>query len=84
MNIYDIPGLNNSYENIKMTAEFIRGLQGGEASVELMPYHRLGVGKYQAMDIVNPLEAIQSAEPEQVECVRQAFEKLGVRCVVSI
>lgn len=79
-----IPGLNNSDENIKMTAEFIRGLQGDEASIELMPYHRLGVGKYRALGIDYPLEGLESAKTEEVESVRQSFETHRVRCLVSM
>ena len=78
-----IPGLNSEQENIEATAEFIKGLQKGEASIELMPYHRLGIGKYQALDIVYPLEPLPSAEPEFVESARQAFEQAGVHCLVS-
>ncbi|MBI4333034.1 MAG: glycyl-radical enzyme activating protein [Chloroflexi bacterium] len=78
-----IPGVNSEEENIKATAEFLKGLQKGEASIELMPYHRLGMGKYEALDRVYCLDQTPSAAPELVESVRQAFELAGVRCLVS-
>lgn len=78
-----VPGLNGGPQNTKATAAFLRELQGDMASIELMPYHRLGVGKYQALDLAYPLEQVQSPGPEVVESVRKAFEEEGVRCLVS-
>lgn len=78
-----IPGLNDTPENIRSTAQFLMKLQGEGASIELMPYHRLGVGKYQALDRAYALETLESAGPEFCESVRQAFEECGVRCLVS-
>lgn len=78
-----IPGFNDDGENIKATAEFLKGLQVGDASIELMPYHRLGMGKYEALDRVYCLAQVPSATPEIVESVRQAFELAGVHCLVS-
>lgn len=78
-----IPGKNSSLENIQATAEFLREIQGAEASLELMPYHRLGKGKYEALGRIYPLENLGSLEPELIESVQKSFEKLGVRCLVS-
>lgn len=78
-----IPGLNDDVENIKATAEFLKELQKGEASIELMPYHRLGIGKYEALGRAYLLAEAPSATPELVEAARQAFEIAGIRCLVS-
>ncbi len=78
-----IPTLNDSPEEIRRTAEFIRELQGDNACIELMPYHRFGVSKYAAVGKAYPLEHLPSATPEDIRPVREAFEKLGVRCLVS-
>ncbi|MFC1919192.1 glycyl-radical enzyme activating protein [Chloroflexota bacterium] len=78
-----IPGKNSDPENIRATAEFLREMQGTEASIELMPYHRLGKGKYEALGRPYPLEDLGSLDTELVESVQQAFEQFGVRCLVS-
>ncbi|MBI4331006.1 MAG: glycyl-radical enzyme activating protein [Chloroflexi bacterium] len=78
-----IPGLNSEGENIRATAAFLKDLQKEEASVELMPYHRLGIGKYKALDRIYCLNEVPSATPDFVESVRQSFEMAGVRCLVS-
>ncbi len=40
-----IPGVNNSESNIRSTAEFAKQL-GTIEEIDLLPYHRLGVNKY--------------------------------------
>lgn len=40
-----IPGYNDSEENLRATARFIRCELGPDSAVSLLPYHRLGVGK---------------------------------------
>ncbi len=78
-----IPGLNDGGKNIKATAAFLKGLLHGEGSIELMPYHRLGMGKYEALDRVYCLAQVPSATIEALESARQAFELAGVHCLVS-
>jgi len=43
-----IPGYNDSEENISSTAKFIKELEGVK-DVHLLPYHRLGVSKYEKL-----------------------------------
>lgn len=83
-----IPGINSGAHNIKATARFLRELMGGNASIELMPYHRLGLGKYEALDCDYPLGGAPSSDPEFIKSVvasvQQIFEEEGVNCLVSI
>jgi len=78
-----VPTINDQSNNITATAKFVRQLQKDDASIELMPYHRLGIGKYQALDRTYSLEYLRSAELEQVEKTKKHFEEAGVRCLVS-
>ena len=45
-----IPGINDDLQNIKETADFLHGLGNNACRIELMPYHRLGKGKYESLD----------------------------------
>jgi pyruvate formate lyase activating enzyme len=45
-----IPGVNDDEENLAATADFVVNRLGGPA-IELMPYHTLGLGKYQALGL---------------------------------
>ena len=79
-----IPGLNDDFDNIRATSEFLTRLTPGHSfSIELMPYHRLGTGKYQALGRKYSLKDLESASPEAVELARQRFEKQGISCLVS-
>ncbi len=77
-----IPGVNDAPENIARTAEFVKGLPGAPG-IQLMPYHRMGDGKYQALDIPNATHDLAVMTPAEIEAVRQAFAAHGVDCTVS-
>jgi pyruvate formate lyase activating enzyme len=78
-----VPGVNDTPRNIEDTAALLRDLEGDGAQIELVPYHRLGQGKYEALDRTYPMAGVAPPSPETVEQVRQSFEALGVRCTVS-
>ena len=76
-----VPGINDDEANICATAEFVRSL--GDYAIELMPYHRLGKGKYESLARAYPLLDLPAPAKERVRAVRELFEKLGMRCTVS-
>jgi len=78
-----IPGINDDVQNIKGTSEFLHGLGNNALRIELMPYHRLGKGKYESLDRSYPLPDVLSPEPDKIESVKKAFEVNGIICVVS-
>ena len=77
-----IAEVNDTVANITATARFIKSLGEGIA-VELLPYHRLGAGKYQTLDKQYPGESFTTPLPEQVESVKQEFEQFNVPCIVG-
>jgi pyruvate formate lyase activating enzyme len=78
-----IPGINDDRQNIKETSGFLHELGGKARCIELMPYHRLGTGKYESLDREYVLPHILSPAPEHVERVKTAFEDEGITCSVS-
>lgn len=78
-----IPGINDDPQNINETADFLHGLGKEAPKIELMPYHRLGKGKYESLDLRYRLTELRSPEPEQVESVKASFENLGINCSIS-
>jgi pyruvate formate lyase activating enzyme len=79
-----VPGSNDGPENIEATADFVKSLDGDTVQgLELMPYHRLGVGKYETLDRRYALEEKQAPGPDDVEAVRRRFEAFGLTCTVS-
>jgi pyruvate formate lyase activating enzyme len=74
-----IPGVNDTLENIRATASFVKAI-GNTYGIEVLPYHRLGVGKYQALGKRYPLEKLAVQAPEMITRVKETFEELGVAC----
>lgn len=79
-----VPGFNDTPENIRATADFVKSLDGDNVhGIELMPYHRMGVGKYDSLDREYAMRATKPLEPADLESVRQRLEDFGLRCRVS-
>lgn len=78
-----IPSINDSLQNIRETAAFLKGLGEKARRIELMPYHHLGGSKYRALDRPYSLSALPQADPAHVEEVKKAFEEHGIECSVS-
>jgi pyruvate formate lyase activating enzyme len=73
-----IPGLNDTPDDLRRLGEFILSLPG-ERQLELMPYHRIGSGKYEALGMQYPLVDIQA--PDNLDEQRTALISMGVKLV---
>jgi pyruvate formate lyase activating enzyme len=78
-----IPGVNDDLQNIKETANFLHELGNSSLRIELMPYHRLGKGKYESLDKPYHLPDVFSPEPEYIESIKKAFEASEITCLIS-
>ena len=70
-----VPGLTDDEEGLRRTADFIRSLETVQR-VEVLPYHTLGLFKWQKLNIPYPLP---DAVPPTAEQVRRAEDLLEVR-----
>ena len=61
-----VPGLTDGEEHIRELKEFISTLKNVE-KVELLPYHVLGVNKYEKMGIKYPLEGVEPMDKEKIK-----------------
>ena len=77
-----IADVNDTISNITETARFIKSLDI-DITVELLPYHRLGAGKYQTLDKPYPGKSFSLPLPQQVKSVKQKFEQLNVPCIIG-
>ena len=78
-----VPGINDSIENIEATARFLTRLGENAARLEIMPFHRTGQSKYQALHMLYVMEGLGPADDEQVEAVRKAYVQRGIECSIS-
>ena len=69
-----IPGLNDSAENIRGIAEFIRTLPQ-VTEYELLPYHQFGVNKYRAL---GRTYALAGVEPPTDEAMRNLVREANL------
>jgi len=76
-----IPGHNDSAGNLKATARFVLGRLGASVPIEVMPYHRLGAAKGQAIGEPSTLGGILPPTAEALASARSTLEAEGVRVV---
>lgn len=77
-----IPHFNDSEENIKMTGQFCKSLGEAVALVQLLPYHNLGVVKYQRIgDNIKVLEAKPPSD-EKIQRLKEILEGFGLNVTV--
>ena len=67
-----IPGINNDEANLENTALFLKSLPK-LFGVEFMPYHEIGVAKYQALGMPYHLEKTTPPTNEQVLHAQDLF-----------
>ena len=77
-----IPGANDSDENMKATAEFANKV--GVRNVDIMPYHRLGTGKYAGLGRDYPLGLdVLELSKERVKEIQEIYQSHGIICNVG-
>ena len=73
-----VPGCNDSPDDICELGEFVLSLPGSQ-SLELMPYHKIGSGKYEALGREYHLPDTET--PESLDAYKQALIDMGVNVV---
>lgn len=73
-----IPKLNADLENMRRTAEFCRELGEAVTLVQVLPYHRMGIPKYQRLDRKYPIEKVEPPSEGFMEERIRIFEELGL------
>ncbi|MDE5913227.1 MAG: pyruvate formate lyase-activating protein [Muribaculaceae bacterium] len=69
-----VPGVSDYAEDIEALGEAL-GAYGNIERVEILPYHTLGVHKYEAMGLEYKLKDTPKNTPEQLEAARELFER---------
>ena len=76
-----IPSCNYRDENIDRIIRFLRRYAPG-ARVDLLPYHRLGKSKYNNLKKNYALDKIEPPAPEDIDELRNRFEKCNMRTTI--
>jgi pyruvate formate lyase activating enzyme len=72
-----IPGINDDAENLQDTAKFLAGLASLER-VDLLPYHKIGLGKYAGMQRDYMLSDTQPPSEEKMAEIAGNFTRFGL------
>jgi pyruvate formate lyase activating enzyme len=82
-----IPGVNDDYDNIEQTADFIlQDLEGKVRTLQLLSFMRLGEEKYQSLGrpyAMKDVEVDRQAFQTQVEKIAAYFNGRGIHCAVG-
>ncbi|RPE46604.1 pyruvate formate lyase activating enzyme [Streptomyces sp. Ag109_O5-1] len=73
-----VPGWTDAPEPVDGLARFVAGLDAVDR-VDILPFHKLGAAKYEALGIPFPLRDTPSPAPDSVERVRKQFRTHGLR-----
>jgi pyruvate formate lyase activating enzyme len=77
-----IPTLTDSIENMEAIASYIKRLPR-VSSVELLPYHRLGVNKYEKLGLEYAIEAVPTPDAQHMRQLAAIFHQYGVDCTTG-
>ncbi|MDO9465364.1 MAG: glycyl-radical enzyme activating protein [bacterium] len=72
-----IPGINDDYQNIRETGEFLSSLK--IAQVNLLPYHYIGIDKYGRLGRTYKLATTQSPSEEKLSEVSAILRKFNLK-----
>lgn len=73
-----IPGFNDTAEEIGAVARFVSSECAHVTGMELLPYHKLGRGKYYSLGRNYPLEELTPPSAEQMEELKQILAGFGI------
>ncbi|GAQ60428.1 pyruvate formate-lyase-activating protein [Streptomyces scabiei] len=73
-----VPGWTDEPESVEGLARFVAGL-GAVDRVDILPFHKLGAAKYEALGLPFPLRDTPCPDADLTERVRERFRTHGVR-----
>jgi pyruvate formate lyase activating enzyme len=77
-----IPDINDDEENVRAVGTFLSRL-GKIEEVHLLPYHRLGVSKYEKLKKEYRLQKIVPPDQKGIDAVQRVLEQFGLRVSVG-
>jgi len=78
-----IPTINDSQENISATAKFVHHHLPNALGIEILPYHKLGLSKYNALGLTYQLNHIKPPEDAHMQVLRELIATEGVTCITA-
>lgn len=76
-----IPGFNDSLEDVGEIAHFVSTNLPGVSGMELLPYHKLGRGKYESIGLHYTLEGLEPPGIEKMYELEQVVTQSGLEVI---
>lgn len=73
-----IPGINDGRDDLARLVELLKGLKK-QPSVDILPYHKLGVVKWEQLGLHYPLEGVREPAGGEVEKARTFLIRNGLK-----
>jgi len=77
-----VPGFTETEQNIRAITCFIEEIGEGVTAINLLPYHRFGLDKYQMLDRDHSLGELTPLPEERVRAVADSLGALGLDCEI--
>jgi len=77
-----IPGLTTTEENIREIARFVKEELDPGVPVNILPYHRFGMAKYDMLDRQYKLHDLNPIPEEELQDILHRFEENGLACEI--
>jgi len=78
-----IGGVNDTDENIELTARFISGLAGEKKDVHLLPYHKIAQNKYMKLGKSDDFEILQEPGKDTLSKAIAKFAEYGIKASIG-
>jgi pyruvate formate lyase activating enzyme len=78
-----IPGFNDDEANIRATCRFAASMNGNVQQIDLLPYHRFGMGKWAMLDRPYTMAHLQPPTRELIERLQAIICAFGFACSVG-
>lgn len=72
-----VPGITDDRENLEALGKFVSTLNNVDR-LELLPYHTIGVHKWESMGIEYELKGVPDATPEDIKKASQVLREFGL------
>ena len=77
-----IPGCSDDDDNLRATADFVKGLGIGE--VEIIPYHDFASTKYELLDLEYGLKDLRSYTPDELNTRKRVLLDRGINVKIGV
>ncbi|PLX69835.1 MAG: glycyl-radical enzyme activating protein [Denitrovibrio sp.] len=76
-----IPGITDTAQNLKLTAQFAKQFDGVE--IDLLPYHKIGKDKYRKLGMDYKMDGVESPSNDRMEELVRFFEGYEITTTIG-